>query len=177
LTGGYDNFGIFIDLCTAQFFLTLLCGAYMHDASRPNVASVSPRRRFEGSAFSKTPQRKDLPMFANFDSLQKQGQESFDAAMKAATLVSKGFQDLASETADYSRKSFEATSAAAEKLMSTKSLEKAFEVQTDFAKASYEAFVAQANKVGAIYADIAKEAYKPFERSMPKSPTLPPGRS
>ena len=107
-------------------------------------------------------------MFANFDSLQKQGQESFDAAMKAATLVSKGFQDLASETADYSRKSFEATSAAAEKLMSTKSLEKAFEVQTDFAKASYEAFVAQANKVGAIYADIAKEAYKPFEKSMPK---------
>ena len=52
--------------------------------------------------------------------------------------------------------------------MTTKSLEKAFEVQTDFAKASYEAFVAQANKVGAIYADIAKEAYKPFERSMPK---------
>ena len=43
-------------------------------------------------------------MFANFDSLQKQGQESFDAAMKAATLVSKGWQDLASETADFSRR-------------------------------------------------------------------------
>jgi hypothetical protein len=107
-------------------------------------------------------------MFANFESLQKQGQESFDAAMKAASAVSKSFQDLAKETADYSRKSFEATSAAAEKLFATKSLEKAFEVQSEYAKASYESFVAQANKVGAIYADMAKEAYKPFERGMPK---------
>jgi hypothetical protein len=108
-------------------------------------------------------------MFANLEALQKQGQENFDVAMKSAAAVSKGLQDIAKETVDYSRKSFETSSAAAEKLFATKSLEKAFEVQSEYAKSAYEAFVTQANKVGSIYADIAKEAYKPFERAMPKA--------
>jgi hypothetical protein len=36
-------------------------------------------------------------------------------------------------------------------------------VQTDFAKTAYEGFVAKASKLGELYADLAKETYKPFE--------------
>jgi hypothetical protein len=42
-------------------------------------------------------------------------------------------------------------------------MEKAFEVQADYVKTSYEAFVAQATRMGEIYADMAKQAYKPYE--------------
>jgi hypothetical protein len=36
-------------------------------------------------------------------------------------------------------------------------------VQTQYARTTYEGFVAQATKLGELYADIAKETYKPFE--------------
>ena len=50
-----------------------------------------------------------------------------------------------------------------EKLLGAKSLDKAIEIQTDYAKSAYEGFVAQATKIGELYADLAKETYKPFE--------------
>ena len=49
-----------------------------------------------------------------------------------------------------------------------KSLEKAIEIQTDYAKQAYEGFVAEATKMSELYADIAKEAYKPFETIVAK---------
>lgn len=104
----------------------------------------------------------------NMESFQKQNQENLDVAMKSMTAMTKGFQDIAKETADYAKKSFETSSAAAEKMIAAKSIDKAFEVQADFAKTAYESFVAEATKIGELYADIAKEAYKPFETAMPK---------
>jgi len=102
-------------------------------------------------------------MIQNFESFQKQGQESLDVAMKSVNAMTKGFQDIAKETADYSKKQFETSAAAAEKLMATQSLDKAFEVQADYMKGAYEAFVAQATRMGELYADMAKQAYKPYE--------------
>ncbi len=102
-------------------------------------------------------------MIQNFETIQKQGQESLDVAMKSVNAMTKGFQDIAKETADFSKKQFETSAAAAEKLMATKSMEKALEVQADYVKTSYEAFVAQATRMGEIYADMAKQAYKPYE--------------
>ena len=74
--------------------------------------------------------------------------------------------------ADYSKKVFEQGTAATEKLIGAKSLEKAIEVQSDYVKSSYEGFVAEATKLGELYADLAKEAYKPFESQFGKVGTL-----
>jgi len=43
------------------------------------------------------------------------------------------------------------------------------QVQTEYAKTSYEGFVAKASKIGELYADLAKESYKPFESMFAKS--------
>ena len=67
------------------------------------------------------------------------------------------------EATEFTKKSIETGSATVEKLVSAKSLEKAIEIQTDYAKTAYEGFVAQATKIGELYADLAKETYKPFE--------------
>ena len=58
--------------------------------------------------------------------------------------------------------------AATEKLIGAKSLEKAVEVQSDYVKSSYESFVAEATKLGELYADLAREVYKPFESQFGK---------
>ena len=102
-------------------------------------------------------------MLKNFDELQKIGKDNMDVAMKSFGAVSKGVQAIAVELADYSKKSFEEGSAATEKLLGARTLEKAIEIQTDYAKASYEGFVAGATRIGELYADITKESYKPFE--------------
>jgi hypothetical protein len=103
------------------------------------------------------------------DDVQKLGKDNMDATLKSFGAVSKSVQAIAVEMADYSKKSFEQSSAAIEKLFSAKTIEKAIEVQSDFVKSSYEGFVAEATKLGELYADLAKESYKPFESYLTKA--------
>jgi phasin family protein len=108
-------------------------------------------------------------MVKNFEDMQKLGKDNMDATLTSLGALSKGFQTIAVEIADYTRKSFEDSTAAAEKLFGAKSIDKAIEVQSDYLKTAYEQFVAQATKVGELYAGIAQEAYKPFESTMSKA--------
>ena len=89
--------------------------------------------------------------------------------MKSFGALTKGFQAIAVEMTDYWKKAFEEGTAAVEKLFGTKSLDKAFEMQSEYAKSAYEGFMAQSTKFGELYADLAKEAYKPFETLMSKA--------
>ncbi len=104
-----------------------------------------------------------MAMLKNFDDLQTFGKDNVDTALKQFGALSKGFQAIAAEIADFSKKSFEESSAAAEKLIGSRSFEKAVEIQSDYAKRSYESLVAEAAKLGELYVDLAKEACKPFE--------------
>jgi len=110
----------------------------------------------------------ETTMMKNFDDLQKHGKDQMDVAMKSVGATTKSVQAIATEVTNYSKKSFEDGSAALEKLFGVKSLDKAIEVQTEYAKASYEGFVAQATKLGQLYTDLAREAYKPFEGYLAK---------
>ena len=85
-------------------------------------------------------------MLNNFDDVQKFSKDNMDATMK----------------------SFEEGTAAVEKLFGAKTLEKAIEVQTEYAKKAYEGFVAEATKLGELYTDLAREVYKPFEGYLAK---------
>jgi phasin family protein len=108
-------------------------------------------------------------MITNFEDIQKYGKDNMDVAMKSFGAVSKTFQAIAVEVTDYSKKSFEDGTAALEKLMGAKTIEKAIEVQTDFVKSAYEGFVSEATKLGDMYTDLAKETYKPLEGLMAKA--------
>ncbi|MCK0197580.1 phasin family protein [Ancylobacter sp. 6x-1] len=102
-------------------------------------------------------------MLQNIEEMQKLGKENVDLAMKSFGTVSKGVQAIAVEFADYSKKSFEEGTAAAEQLFGARTLDKAVEIQSAYFKSAYEGFVAEATKIGELYADLAKETYKPYE--------------
>ena len=108
-------------------------------------------------------------MFASVEDFQKFGKEQFDAATGFASVYSKNMQTLAADAAAYSKSSMEQGAAAFEKLMGAKSLDKAIEIQSDYAKSAYEAYVAQATKVGEMYASMAKDAMKPLETAFAKA--------
>jgi hypothetical protein len=100
---------------------------------------------------------------------QKFGKGGMDAALTSFGVWTKGTQAIAVEMVDYSKKSAESSAAAWEKLMSAKSLEKALEVQSQYLRSSCEDFVAEASKLGELYVNLAKQAYKPFEGAFAKA--------
>jgi phasin family protein len=104
------------------------------------------------------------------EDMQKFGKDGLDMAMSSFGAWTKGAQAIAVEVVDYSKKSAESSAAAWEKLIGAKSVEKAMEVQGEYLKSSYEGFVAEATKLGELYVDLAKEAYKPFEGAFAKQP-------
>jgi hypothetical protein len=108
-------------------------------------------------------------MVKNFEDLQQVSKENVDLAVKSMGAVSKSARAIATEIADYSKKSFEESTSALEKLFGVKSIEKAIELQTEYAKSAYEGFVAEATKIGEMYTARAKETYKPFEFMMAKA--------
>jgi hypothetical protein len=95
------------------------------------------------------------------------GQAPFEPFTMGTASSSKGLQAIASETMDYSNKSFEKSRALFEKLMGVKTIDEAIKLQSDFAKSAYEDFVAHASKIGEMYSSLAKDAFRPIKAASP----------
>ncbi|MCC7253765.1 phasin family protein [Hyphomicrobium sp.] len=104
-------------------------------------------------------------MINNFQDFQKFGQTNVDTALKLFGDWNKGWQAIAAEMTDYSKRAFEDGTATFEKLAAAKSLEQAFEIQSSFAKRAYEDYMQQLTKIGGMYTNLAKDAYKPVEKA------------
>jgi hypothetical protein len=115
----------------------------------------------------KSPPGERIVMTTN--EMNRLGKDSMDMAAASVGAWTRNAQAIAVEVVGYSKKSFEGSAAAWEKLLGAKTLEKAAEVQSEYLKASYEDFMAEATKLGQLYADLAKEAYRPFEGVFAKS--------
>jgi phasin family protein len=106
------------------------------------------------------------------EDIQSYGKEQFEQAASCATSFQSGFSAIASAYGDYTKKSYEDTKSFVEKLSGVKSLDKAIEAQSEFAKTAYETFVADSQKIAGLYGDLAKQAFKPLEGIVAKfSPT------
>lgn len=107
-------------------------------------------------------------MAINIEDYSKFNKDQLEALQSAAAEVSKQLQAIAAETTEYSRKTVESGSAFVEKLLGVKKLDEAVQLQQEYLKTSYESFVAQATKLGELYANVAKEAFKPVEGALAK---------
>jgi hypothetical protein len=97
------------------------------------------------------------------EEMQNYGKEQLEQVVSSASGVQSGLHAIATAYGDYTKKSFEDTKAFVEKLSGVRSLDKAIEAQTDFAKSAYETFVADSQKIAGLYGDLAKQAFKPIE--------------
>ena len=95
-------------------------------------------------------------------SQQQDSREQIDAAAASMNSLPGGFHAIATAYSDYTKKSFEDTRTFVEKLSSAKSVDKAIEIQTEFAKSAFETFMVESQKIGALYRDLATQSYKPF---------------
>jgi phasin family protein len=119
----------------------------------------------------KPPYEKGFKMTEQFktgEQFQKAGKEGFDAIVRAYGQANKGFQAIAAEVTDYSKTAFEDATRAFQQLVSAKSAEQAFEIQSQYAKKAYDAYLAEMSKLGEMWVDLARDAYKPVERVVAK---------
>jgi len=91
------------------------------------------------------------------------GNKQADPAVAPENAVPVDFQTLATAYGNYTKKSFEQTQAFVEKLSGVRSLDKAVEIQTEFAKQAYETFVTESQKIRELYRGLAKRNLRPFE--------------
>ena len=102
-------------------------------------------------------------MIKSFEDVQDYGKQGFEAWVASATAMTKGFQAVAAETAEYSKKSFEKGTSALQEIMAAKTLDSALAVQQRVAQETYKEFVEQLSRCGELYRAAAQQAYKPFE--------------
>jgi Phasin protein len=76
---------------------------------------------------------------------------------------------IAGETTNYSKTYLDKRFAFIEKLLSAKSFDTVIQIQSEYAKTSFEDFVAQSKKIGELYSNLAKLAFKPVEEAVAKS--------
>ena len=85
---------------------------------------------------------------------------SLIGAAELANMASIDIQTIALAYGEYTRKSFEQTKQFVEKLSGVRSLDKAFEIQTEFAKQAYETFVTDSQKIRQLYSCLAKQTFE-----------------
>lgn len=102
------------------------------------------------------------------EDLQKATKDNYDAVLRSYGELNKGFQAIGARVTDYSKRAFEDATRAFEQLIGAKSFEDAIEIQSQYAKKAYDTWVAEASKLGEMYAAVARDAYKPVEKAVAK---------
>ncbi|UIJ73781.1 phasin family protein [Aurantimonas sp. HBX-1] len=100
-----------------------------------------------------------------YEEATRTSKNALDGTLQSFAVVAKGLQQIASETSEFGKRSYEHQMTMLEQLLQARSVDKSLELQNDFAKSIYQSWVSQATKLSEIYADMAREAYKPLEQA------------
>lgn len=90
------------------------------------------------------------------------GKQNVEAWLASAAAAQKGFEAISARTVAFQRQALESQVAAAKSLMTAKSVQEFVEKQNDYAKTSFEAYVAELSGVSDLVANVAKDALQPI---------------
>lgn len=110
----------------------------------------------------------------NFDEASQKGREVMDGMLKSYAEITRAFQAIADEAAEYSKKTCMDGVAHFEALASVKSPEQVLDLQMSYMRSAYEGMVSQATRLGDMYVDLATGAYRPFEAKPVKKTAAKP---
>jgi phasin family protein len=91
------------------------------------------------------------------------GKDNAEAMLKSANAAGKGIETINSEVFAYARKSAEESVAAAKAVLSSKTVEEAFQLQSEFGKAVFESYVDQLAKFGDMALATARHSAEPLQ--------------
>jgi phasin family protein len=100
--------------------------------------------------------------FKGYEDIQKFSKENLDATVAATTIFAKGFEAIGKEWMTFTQDAMEASAQAAKALLAARTLREAVDVQTDWAKTSFDKVVAESTKLSEISVKVANEAAEPI---------------
>jgi phasin family protein len=98
----------------------------------------------------------------NYDQFAVNGKENVDAVMAASNACTKGVEAINAEMMAFAKQAMEDNMTAAKAVMGAKTLQEMIELQTQFAKASFDGFMTQSTKVGELATKVAQETTEPL---------------
>lgn len=104
--------------------------------------------------------------FANYGEFSTVNQENIDAMVKAGNVMAKGMESFSQELMNFAQASAEANVAATTRLFGVKSLQEAMDLQSAFARDSFDKAVAESNKLTEMSVKVASEAFEPLQDRM-----------
>jgi hypothetical protein len=96
---------------------------------------------------------------------QKAAEGGFEAASRSFSEVNKGFQAMAAEMTDFSKKRMEDVLQAWQQLLRARHFGDVVDVQTRYAQRAYDAYTSEMSKLGEMYLGTARSASKPVEET------------
>jgi phasin family protein len=85
-----------------------------------------------------------------------------EALVASAKTAAKGAETLGQEVADYGKKSFESATTAMKSMATVKSPTELFQLQSEFAKSSFDGAVAEASKLSEAWLKLAGDVFQPL---------------
>ena len=90
------------------------------------------------------------------------GKQNMEAFLASATAAQKGMEAISAHTVAYSKSAIENHVAATKSLMTSKSVQEFVEKQNQYAKSSFEAYVAELTRFSELFSGVAKEVTQPI---------------
>lgn len=99
----------------------------------------------------------------SMDELSAMTKGNVEALMASTKAATAGLETIAHQVAEFSRKSFEDTTAVARAMTTVKTPNEFMQLQSDFAKAQFDAAVAEMSKLSETMVKLAGEVFEPMQ--------------
>lgn len=97
-----------------------------------------------------------------YDDFTAFGREAVEAWIAAGNAATKGIEALNAEMMAFGKSQFDDGVAASKGVMSARTLKEAFEMQSEFAKTSFDAMMSESTKIGQMVAKTSQDAAAPI---------------
>lgn len=101
--------------------------------------------------------------FKGYDQFATYSQANYDAFTKSFGIMTKGFEDVSKAWFAYTQTSVDAGVDFSKKVMGAKSVNEIVDLQNDYAKSSFDSFVAESTKLSEMSVKTANEAIEPIK--------------
>ncbi|GGD04702.1 phasin family protein [Aquisalinus flavus] len=92
------------------------------------------------------------------------GKDNVEAVVASASTFAKGFEDIATEQANYAKSSMEKSVEQMKTVASAKTPQDFMEAQTDYVRSAFESNMSQMNKLSDMWIATAKDCTEPLSR-------------
>ena len=128
-------------------------------------SAEAAQRGFEQAASLTREQfdRASKTLFQNYEEFSQLGKENIDAFVKSGAIFAKGFEEASKSWMAFTRRSFETSVETAKAVMSARDLREIVDVQSDFARTSFDSLVNESSRLSELGVKVANEALEPIQ--------------